>query len=66
VHANDLIVNDGRTRKAIEGIAKGLPHLDREATTALIVKSVDSVDSRALVVATQQEKIFGVLDLVGK
>ena len=40
----------------------------RQGTWAphLVVEAVDAVDRRALVVATQQEEVFGVLDLVSE
>jgi hypothetical protein len=66
VHTNDLIVNHRTTRQAIEGIAKLLPHLDREATTALIVKAINSVDSGTFMVSPQQKEVFRVLNFVGK
>lgn len=66
MHANDLIVNDSGAGQAVEGVAKLFPHFDREATTAFVVKAVNSIYPGALVVAAQQEEVFGVLDLVGK
>jgi hypothetical protein len=66
MHANNLIINDGTARQTIKSVAKLLPHLDREATAALIVESVNPIDSCALVVAAQKEKVLGVLDFVGK
>jgi hypothetical protein len=66
VHTNNLIINDRTARQAIKGIAELFPHFDRESTTALIVESIDAVNARALVVAAQEEKVFGVLDLVSK
>jgi hypothetical protein len=66
VHTDNLIINDSTARKAIKGIAELLPHFDRKATTALIVKAVDSVDTRAFMITTQKKEIFWVLNLVGK
>jgi len=66
VHANDFVVNDGGTGQTVEGVAKLLPHFDRVAATALIVKAVNAVDAGALVVSAEEEEIFGVLDFVSK
>lgn len=66
MHADDLVVNDGGTREAIEGVAELLPHFDRVPTSALVVESVDAVDPSALVVASQQEEVFRVLDFIGE
>jgi hypothetical protein len=43
---------------------KDLPELDIEATLALIIETIDAVDGGTLMVATQEEEVFGVLDLV--
>ena len=66
MHTDNLIVNDGTAGQTVEGIAKLLPHFDREPTTALIVKPINPIDPSALMVSTQQEKVLGILDFVGK
>ena len=66
MHANDLIIDNGSARKAVEGIAKLFPHLNREASTAFIIKSVDAVDTSTLVVSSQQKEVFRILDFVRK
>ena len=64
MHAEDLLVNDGTDRKAIEAVSEGLPKLDVIAPLALVIEPINSVDRSALVVAAQQEEILWVLDLV--
>jgi len=66
VHANDFVVNDSGARQTIEGVAKLLPHFDRVAASAFVVKAVNTIDTGALVVSAEEEKVFGVLDFVGK
>lgn len=66
MHGEDLLVDDSGDRKAVETIGKSLPQLDVVATLALIVKAIDTVDRGALVVTSEDEEVFGVLDLVGK
>ena len=64
MHANNLLVHDGRDGQTIEAVGEGLPQLDRVPPLALVVEAVDAVDRGALVVAAQQEEVLGVLDLV--
>lgn len=64
MHANNLVVNDRTAGKTVEGVTKLFPHLNREPATTLVVKAINPVDSSALMVATQQEKVFWILDFV--
>ena len=66
MHGEDLLVNDGSDGQAVEAIGKRLPELDVVPALALVVEAVDAVDRGALVVASQDEEILGVLDLVGQ
>ena len=66
MHANNLVINNSATRETVEGIAKLLPHLDREAAAAFVIKAINPIDSGAFVVSSQEEKVFWVLDFVGK
>jgi len=64
VHAENLLVDDGCDGQAIKTVSERLPKLDVISSLALIVESVNAVDRRALVVASEQEKVFWVFDLV--
>lgn len=64
MHREDLLVDDGSNRQAVEAVGKRLPQLDVVATLALVVEAVDAVDRGALVVATEDEEVLRVLDLV--
>lgn len=66
MHGKNLLVDDSGDRKAVEAIGECLPQLDIVATLALVVEAIDSVDRGALVVTSEDEEVFGVLDLVGK
>ena len=66
MHGENLLVDDSGDRKAVEAIGECLPQLDVVATLALVVEAIDSVDRGALVVTSEDEEVFGVLDLVGK
>jgi len=66
VHAYDFVVDHGRAREAVEGVAERLPELDAEPPAALVVEAVDPVNPRALVVAPEDEEVLGVLNLVGE
>lgn len=66
VHGENLLVDDGGNWQAVEAVGKGLPQLDVVTTLALVVEAVDAVDAGAFVVASEDEEVLGVLDLVGK
>lgn len=66
VHGENLLINDGGNRQTVEAISKSLPQLNVVAALALVVESIDTVDRSALVVATQNEEVLGILDLVGE
>ena len=52
MHGEDLFIDDGGNRQAVEAVRKCLPQLDVVAPFALVVETVDAVNGRALVVAT--------------
>ncbi len=64
MHGEDLLVDDGSNWKAVEAVSEGLPQLDVVTALALVVKAVDAVDRGALAIASQNEEVLGVLDLV--
>ena len=64
MHANDLIIDHSSAWKAIKGVAKLFPHLNRETSAALIVKPIDPIDTSTFVVSSQEEEIFRILDFV--
>lgn len=64
--AEDFFINNGSDGQTVEDIAKRLPELDIVATTTLIVKAINTIDTSTLMIATQDEKVFGIADLEGK
>lgn len=64
MRAEDLLIDHGRARQAVEAIREGLPKLDPEAALALVVKAVNTIDGSALVVPPQDEEILGIFNLV--
>lgn len=66
VHGEDLLVNDSGNGEAVEAVGKSLPKLDVVPTLAFVVEAVNAVDGSALMVATQNEEVLGILDLVGQ
>ena len=66
MHTNNLFVNDGSDGQTVEAIRKSLPEFDVVTTLAFIVKSIDTVDARTFMVATEDEKVFRVLDLISQ
>ena len=66
MHANDFVVNDSTAREAVERIAKLLPHFYRETAATLVIKAINTVDTSTFVITSQEEKVFWILDFVGK
>jgi hypothetical protein len=64
MHGEDLLINDSGNWQAVEAIRKCLPQLDVVSAFALIVEAVYAVDGSALVIASEDEKVFRVLDLI--
>lgn len=64
VHGEDLLIDNGGNGQAVEAVGESLPKLDVIPPFALIVETVDSVNRGTLVVATKDEEVFGVFDLV--
>lgn len=64
MHGEDLLIDNGRNGQAVEAIGKCLPKLDVVPPLALIIETVDSVDGGALMVTTENEEVFRILDLV--
>jgi hypothetical protein len=64
VHGENLLIDDGSNRQAVEAVGEGLPQLDVVSSLALVIETIDTVDGGALVVTTQNEEVLGVLDLV--
>jgi hypothetical protein len=66
VRGEDLLVNNGGDWQAVEAIGEGLPQLDAASTLALVVEAVDAVDGGGLMIASEDEEVLRVLDLVGQ
>ena len=66
MHADDLVVDQCGDWQAVETLCEHLPKFDVVSPFALVVKSVDSVDGCTLVVASQEEEVLWILDLIGE
>jgi len=64
VHAEDLVIDQGRNRHAIEDVLELFPDANGVATLAFIIETIDTVDLAALVVASQEEEVLLKLDFV--
>lgn len=64
MHGENLLVNNGGNRQAVEAVGKRLPEFNVVATLALVVETIDTVDGSAFMVASQDEEVFRILDLV--
>jgi len=77
VAAEDLVIDDRSDRKTVEAIwkkifnkkcfknstCKSLPDFYRETSLALVIKAVNSIDTCALVVSSQQEEVLRIFYL---
>jgi hypothetical protein len=64
VHGEDLLVDDSSDGQAVEAVRKCLPKLDVVAALAFVIEAIDTVDGGALMVASENEEVLRVLDLV--
>ena len=64
--AADLPIYEGSYRQAVEAIGGGFPWCHAVASLVLIIEAIDAVDAGILVVSTEQEEVFWVLDLIGQ
>ena len=64
MHAKYLLVHYSSYRQTIEAVGEGLPQLNVVPTFALVVEAIYSVNTSTFVIATKNEKIFGILDLI--
>lgn len=66
MHADDLVVDQSSDRQAVEALSEHFPQFDAVPSLAFVVESINSIDSCAFVVSSQQEEVLWVLDLVSK
>jgi len=62
----DFVIDDSCDRETVETIRECFPKFYRKSTFAFVIKSVNSVYGGAFVIASEEEKVFRVLDLVGE
>src|SRR5687767_2607939 len=55
-----------KSRTARTESLRRMYHRRSEGKLTLVIKAVDTVDRSAFVIATEDEEVFGVLNLVGK
>lgn len=66
MHAQNLVINQSGNWQAVEHVNELLPDFDRESSLAVVVESVHSVNLGDLMVTSEQEEVFRVLDLEGE
>ena len=66
MHAEDLVVDKCGNWHAVEHILELFPDADAVSALALIVEAIHSIDLATLVVASQEEEVLLILDLVGQ
>ena len=66
MHAENFLVDERSDRQAVEDVTEDFPESDGIPPLALIVKAINSIDLRTLVIASQQEEVLGVFHLVAE
>ena len=66
MHAENLLIDESSDWKSVEDITENLPESDGVPPLALIVETVDTVDLGTLVVASEEEEVLWILDLVAQ
>ena len=66
MHAEDLVVDEGRDGHAVEDILELLPDANGISALAFIIESVNTIDLATFVIASQKEEVLLELGLVGK
>jgi hypothetical protein len=64
MYTKDFLVDNGTNWHTIEAVREGFPQSNVVPPLAFIVEPIDSVDTGTLVVPTENEKVFGILNLV--
>ena len=64
MHAKDLLINQGGNGKAIETVSECLPQFDVVSAFTFIIEPIYTVDGSALVIASKEEKVLRILNLV--
>ena len=66
MHTEDLLVNDGGYRQAVEAVSESLPKLYVITSFTFIIKTVDSVNRSSFMITSKKEEIFWVLNFVSQ
>ena len=66
MHAQNFVVDNGCDRQTIKTISEDFPQLNCMAALTFIVKPIDAVNGRTLMITSQKEKVFWVLDFVSQ
>lgn len=66
VDTEDFPSNDGSDGETVEGVNEGLPDLDVATALTLIIEPIHTGDVGAFVVASQEEEVLWVLELIAK
>ena len=65
MHAKNFIVNDSSDRQTVEKILKFFPNSDAIFTLHFVIKPVNSINLRTLVVSPQKKEVLFVLNFIG-
>ena len=73
MHTHNLLIDKRTNRHNIKDIRKEFPKLEIilpfafvNENLTFVIKSINSIDTRALVIASEQEEILGEFDFIGE
>lgn len=66
MHTEDLVVDESSNRETVEAVGETLPQAHVVPSFAFVVESVHTVDGSTLVIASEEEEVELVFELVGK
>ncbi len=66
MHGEDLLIDNSGNWQAIEAIRKRFPQFNIIPSLTFVIEAINPVNGSALVITTQDEEVFRVLDLIRK
>ena len=66
MHAKYLLINECSNREAVKTVCECFPQFDIVSSLTFIIEPIDSIDGGAFMVASEEEEVLRVLDLISQ
>jgi hypothetical protein len=66
VNAEDLVIDDSRYWETIEALYELFPEFQGISSFAFIIESINSINGSALMITSEKEEVFRILDLISE